>query len=123
MASAADRLRNDLLISMVLNGDKRRSDNMPTELNPKATLEERVALLERSYLELRKDMDLNTQMTASVKTDTLTLVEFVSAMKGFATFCRFVGRILRFMGIYVAPIATAALAAWALLKGQKTPTP
>jgi hypothetical protein len=86
-----------------------------------ATLEERVTALEQSHTSLRNDLAANTKMTTAVKVDTASLVEFTNALRGFATFCRWVGRGLRFIGLYLSPIALAVVTAWAVIKGNKTP--
>lgn len=77
------------------------------------TLEERVTALEQARTSLRADLAANTSMTTAVKADTAALVEFTNAMRGFATFCRWVGRGLRFIGMYLAPIALVAVTVWA----------
>jgi hypothetical protein len=85
------------------------------------TLEQRVTALEQSHTSLRADLDANTKLTTAVKVDTASLVEFTNALKGFATLCRYVGKGLRWMGLYLAPIALAVVAFWSLLKGNRTP--
>lgn len=85
------------------------------------TLEQRVATLERAHASLRADLDTNTKMTASVKSDTAALVAFTTTMAGFATFCRHVGKGLRWLGLYISPIALAVVTAWAVIKGNKAP--
>ena len=86
-----------------------------------ATMEERVHALEQSHRELRADLDANTRMTAAVKADTGALVAFTEAMKGFSTFCRWVGKFVKFISIYVAPLVLAGAAFWASLKGKNPP--
>ena len=81
-------------------------------------MEQRVHALEQSHSALRADLDANTRMTASVKGDTATLVAFTEALKGFATFCRWVGKVLKLIAVYVAPIVLAAAGVWATLKGK-----
>jgi hypothetical protein len=83
-----------------------------------ATLEQRVTALEQSHTSLRADLAANTTMTTAVKADTAALVEFTNAMRGFATFCRWIGRGLRFIGMYLAPIALVAVTVWSSLKGN-----
>jgi hypothetical protein len=86
-----------------------------------ATLEDRVTALETSHLNLRAELDANTKMTAAVKADTSILVDFANAMQGFARFCRGIGRVIKFIGMYIAPIGLLALTAWAVLTGKKAP--
>lgn len=85
------------------------------------TLEQRVHALEQSHQELRADLDANTQMTAAVKADTEVLVAFTDAMKGFATFCVWVGKLLKLIAVYVSPIVLAFVAGWAMFKGKSPP--
>lgn len=86
-----------------------------------SALEKRVIALEQSHISLRADLAANTTMTTAVKADTASLVEFTRALAGFATFCRWVGKGLRFVGIYIAPITLAVIAAWQFVKGMGKP--
>lgn len=86
-----------------------------------ATLEARVSALEAAHAQLQTGLEANTRMTTAVKNDTAVLVEFASTMQGFARFCRSVGRVIKFIGVYVAPIGLMLLTAWAVISGKKAP--
>jgi Ethanolamine utilization protein EutJ (predicted chaperonin) len=82
-------------------------------------VEKRVTALEIANVDLKRALDDNTSVTAAVKADTAILVDFAGAMQGFARFCRGVGRVIKFVGVYVAPIGLMVLTAWAVLKGKQ----
>lgn len=77
--------------------------------------------MELAHDDLRSELKANSMTTAAVKADTELLVEFTKALKGFVTFCKWFGRMLRWIALYIAPVVTGGLAVWAIVTGKKIP--
>lgn len=84
------------------------------------SLDERLARLEAQHVELKTQLDENTQDTKAVREDTSKLVEILESWRGAIRVLEGVGRIFRPLS-FVAVFLSAIAAFWAGIKNGIVP--
>ena len=84
-------------------------------MTPHENLEKRVLALEDGAKNMRTELQTNTSITASIKSDTQDLVDFARACSGLVVVSRWMGKALQ----WLAPIALVAVSVWAVIKEKK----
>lgn len=84
-------------------------------MTPHENLEQRVIALEGEAKNMRAELQTNTNITASIKSDTQDLVDFAHACSGLVVVSRWLGKALQ----WLAPIALVAVSVWAVIRDKK----
>ncbi len=90
-------------------------------------LQKRVLNLEHNYAGLQTAVDANTDLTQEVKANTDILVEIAQGFAGFGRFCgavaRWTAKLVKWLGLYLAPLGLLLLGLVAMFKGNPPPPP